>query len=112
MFKEIFIKLCVERNVNPTVVCTQIGISKSNFSEWTDKTVPRKTTLQKIADYFGVTVDYLLGKTETPATDYGITENMIVFNLDGQSEKKKLTREQMLMLKAMLDALPDTPTDL
>ena len=61
MFKNNFIKLCIERNVNPTVVCTAIGISKSNYSQWSDSSIPRKTTLIKIADYFGVTVDYLLG---------------------------------------------------
>ena len=107
MFKEIFIKLCVERNVNPTVVCTQIGISKSNFSEWTDKTVPRKTTLQKIADYFGVSVDYLLGKTEKPANEGELTENVVIFHRDGKTVKRKFTKEQLALFHAMLDAIPE-----
>lgn len=65
MFKQIFTKLCAERNVDPTVVCRKIGISKSNYSNWNDSSVPRATTLQKLADYFGVSVDYLLGKEES-----------------------------------------------
>lgn len=64
MFKQIFTKLCADRNLDPTVVCKNIGISKSNYSNWTDSSVPRATTLQKLADYFGVSVDYLIGKEE------------------------------------------------
>jgi transcriptional regulator with XRE-family HTH domain len=37
-----------------------LGYTKSTFSHWDDDTVPRHSTLLKIADYFGVTVDELL----------------------------------------------------
>ena len=65
MFKERFIELCTQKNVSPSYVCLKVGISPAAFSQWTDKTVPRKVTQKKIADFFGVTVDYLLGKKET-----------------------------------------------
>lgn len=61
MFKETFIRLCNERGVAPTAVCAEIGLSNATFSCWTETSVPRKATLMKIADYFGVSVDYLLG---------------------------------------------------
>ena len=61
MFKENFIRLCNERGEFPSVVCKKIGITPAAFSKWTDESVPRKATLMKIADYFGVSVDYLLG---------------------------------------------------
>ena len=64
MFKENFIRLCNQKGVPPTQVCKAIGLTASSYSQWSDETVPRKATLIKIADYFGVTVDYLLGKTE------------------------------------------------
>lgn len=105
-------RLCDQHGISINKMLQDVGLNKSLVDNLKKGSMPSIDKITKIADYFGVTVDYLLGKTETPATDYGITENMIVFNLDGQSEKKKLTREQMLMLKAMLDALPDTPTDL
>lgn len=66
MFKKIFIRLCNERGVAPTTVCREIGLSNAAFSCWTDDSIPRKTTLLKIAKYFNVTVDYLLGKEDTP----------------------------------------------
>lgn len=61
MFKEIFIRLCNEKGVAPTAVCKSIGLSDAAFSKWTDESVPRRATLMRIADYFGVSVDYLLG---------------------------------------------------
>lgn len=64
MFKKIFIDLCNEKNVAPTVVCKHIGLTGTSYSKWNDETIPRRATLHKIADYFGVTVEYLLGSEE------------------------------------------------
>lgn len=61
MFKETFIRLCNEKGVAPTVVCKAIGLSDAAFSKWTSESVPRQATLMRISDYFGVSVDYLLG---------------------------------------------------
>ena len=62
MFKENFIRLCNEKGIAPTVVCTSVGLSDAAFSKWTDQSVPRRATLMRIADYFGVTVDDLIGE--------------------------------------------------
>lgn len=64
MFKQNFIKICAERGVAPTSVLRQIGLSNAAFSCWTDESVPRQTTLKKIADYFGITVEELLRSPE------------------------------------------------
>lgn len=66
MFKENFIRLCNQHGESPTVVCKKIGITSSAFSKWTDESVPRKATLMRIADYFGVSVSYLLGVVDDP----------------------------------------------
>lgn len=62
MFKETFINLCNDRKESPSFVCRKVGIAPATFSCWTDESVPRRATLQRIADYFGVSTDYLLGK--------------------------------------------------
>lgn len=64
MFKKIFIDLCNERKESPTAVCKALGLSAATFSCWTDESIPRRATLQRMADYFDVSVDYLLGKEE------------------------------------------------
>jgi transcriptional regulator with XRE-family HTH domain len=39
-----------------------LGLSAATATKWKKGAVPRDTTLQRVADYFGVTVDYLLGE--------------------------------------------------
>lgn len=67
MFKENFIKLCNERKIPPTVVCQSIGLTAATFSKWDEKSVPRKATLYKLADYFGVTPQDLLSDQPLPS---------------------------------------------
>lgn len=63
MFKQNFINLCNKKGVAPTAACRAVGLSNATFTCWTDESVPRRATLQRIADYFGVSVDYLLGRS-------------------------------------------------
>ena len=103
MFKNTFIELCNQKGVSPTSVCLSIGLSNAAYSNWTDKTIPRDATLQKIADYFGVTVDYLLGKTEKPAdegelvSDYNVTEKTLIeyFRQLDESDRFKVIQYTM-----------------
>ena len=71
MFKEKFIELCAAKGESPSSVCNKIGISPAAFSQWDNKTIPRKITQQNTAKYFGVTIEYLLGKQERPTADGG-----------------------------------------
>lgn len=60
MFKKNFERYCTLKGESPSSVAQKIGISASAYSQWTDKTIPRKITQQKAADYFGITVDELM----------------------------------------------------
>lgn len=64
MFKKNFDRICVDKGVKPTIVVRDIGLAASTYTHWTDDTVPRKATLQKLADRLGVSVDDLLGRNE------------------------------------------------
>ena len=80
MFKENFERLCNESGKSPTAVCVELGLSHSVYSLWTEKTIPRRTTLIKIADYFGVTPESLVAENQ-PKKDpsqMGGQENEIV----------------------------------
>lgn len=71
MFKNNFIKLCNERGESPSAVCRKVNIAPATFSCWNDDSVPRTATLQRIADYFGVTPEYLLrDNEEKPNTEH------------------------------------------
>lgn len=57
---EIFEKLCQERGVTPYRVSEATGIKTSSLSGWkAGRFKPKQEKLQKIADYFGVSVEYL-----------------------------------------------------
>lgn len=44
-------------------VSLDTGITKSTFSDWkSGRSLPKLEKLSKIADYFGVTVDYFINK--------------------------------------------------
>ena len=64
---EIFAKLLEERGVTAYKVAKATGIAGSTFSDWkSGRSTPKQDKLQKIADYFGVSVDFLItGKEET-----------------------------------------------
>lgn len=65
---EIFVQLLEKYNLTPYKVAKETGVSQSTLSDWKrGVSTPKQDKLQKLADYFGVTVDYLMtGKTEAP----------------------------------------------
>lgn len=67
-----YIRLCTEKGISPSAAAIEIGIRKSNVTYWkSNRNNPSDATLQKIADYFGVTVEYLKGEEtkKDPATN-------------------------------------------
>lgn len=59
---EIFEKLLQEHGVTAYKVSKETGIATSTLSDWKKgRSTPKQDKLQKIADYFGVTIAYLLG---------------------------------------------------
>lgn len=62
---EIFEHLLQIKGVSTYKVAKETGIPQQTFSKWKKGiSTPKADKLQKIADYFGVTIDYLLGNTD------------------------------------------------
>jgi len=53
--------LCDERGIKITNLLSELGMSPGNLTRWKNGTVPDGNTLVKLAQYFNVTTDYLLG---------------------------------------------------
>lgn len=75
MFKQNFVKICTEKGLSPTAVCTAIGLSNSTYSQWAEDSIPRQTTLLKLAEYLGVSSDDLLNGPKEPTID--MTEDTV-----------------------------------
>lgn len=103
MFKEKFIQLCNKKGESPSSVCRKVGVTPATFSCWTDISVPRKATLMRIADYFNVPVDYLLGKEETaPASPLDNNKKELFDRID------QMTDEQLEQLKVFIKYLNES----
>lgn len=63
MFYDKFVELCKARGMSPAAVARDIGLSNSSTTTWKHGAIPKGKTLQKVAEYFGVSVDYLLVDT-------------------------------------------------
>lgn len=94
MFYDVFNALCAEKGESANGVAKKLGIASGTVSEWKSGRFPRNTTLKKIADYFGVSVEYLLGKEETQKEKPAVTEDD---ELMAYLEELK-TRPEMRML--------------
>lgn len=63
-------RLCFESGESMNAVAKSIGMGSSMVTGWNQGSIPRKSTLKKIADHFGVTVDYLLSDNPPPVTKW------------------------------------------
>lgn len=79
MFYDVYANLCIEKGVSESKAAESIGLNRSAVIKWKKGTLPSGQTVQKLADYFGVTTDYLLGNEpkENSVTD-GIDEDMLI----------------------------------
>jgi len=60
-FYDRFVTLCANRGKNPSPVAVEIGLTKSTVSNWKKRgTSPTDATAQRIADYFGISVEHLM----------------------------------------------------
>ena len=85
MFYDKLKSLCEQRGVKPSRVAIECGFSKGSVSHWkNDGTVPQREILIKIAEYFNVTVDYLLGNEKTDSTAVIDSDENLKFALWGE----------------------------
>lgn len=71
MFFDRFKRLCEERGVSVYRACTDIELNRSAVAKWKNGGKPNGTTAAKLAEYFGVSTDYLLtGLQKCTVTEY------------------------------------------
>lgn len=87
MFWKNFVSLCNEKRLSPNAVCAELGYSTAIATKWKNGSIPRSSTLQKIADYFGVTVESLTEETvvRTESTTESILKKL---NIDKMDDKQ------------------------
>ena len=62
MFYETFCRLCQIHSLTPSGAAAKIGFNRASVTMWKNTgKAPKQDLLVKIANFFGVTTDYLLG---------------------------------------------------
>ena len=99
MFFDIYKDLCSKNKTSPSKVATELGFSNSIATKW-KKTgaTPDSKTLSKIADYFNVSIEYLLG-TENEKSPAGNDANGAIPGFDELSEANQA------IVRSMIDQL-------
>ena len=85
-------KLAKDRDVSIYQLEEEINIGRNTIYQWNKRT-PSSDKLEAVANYFNVSVDYLLGRTDNPNSD--LTE----------SEKDQLREELKAYLEFMKSRL-------
>lgn len=76
-----------EKKIKQSDVATFLGCARTTYTQYeTGASEPDIDTINKLADYYEVSVEYLLGRTESP-TSPTVTENDLKVALFGGSGK-------------------------
>lgn len=95
-------------------VATATGIGKSTFSDWkSGRSKPKNDKLQKIADFFEVTIDYLMtGEEKEDNETYYLNDDareMAQFMFENPEYKvlfdasRKISKSDIATVKAIMD---------
>lgn len=120
MFYDNLLNLCKEKHISLThLVTKEIKMSVSNVTKWKEGKVPKSDTVQKIANYFGVSVDYLLGneqfdkKEKSPATkaEDKVPDDFILLARKTESIPPEKRKQLYMFLNSTIDTFLEALKD-
>lgn len=120
MFYDRFIELCDKKGVKPSRVAIEKGFNKGSITSWKKNAEigkdvkPTTEILEKIADYFNISIDELLGNEKTLTDeDKEMQEylDFLKYRPEGKmlfSVAKGCTKEEIEQAVKIIDALRKT----
>lgn len=116
---EVFEELMKARGLRPADVSIATGIGQNTLSDWKNgKSVPKADKLQKIANFFGVTIDYLM--TGEEPTTYNLDDDTVELLQQLRDNKefyaymsagRKMTPEQLKTIVQFYNQMKETNPD-
>lgn len=82
-FYERLTELRREKGLTQKQIVDELNLGKNSFGDWKKGTIPVRSTQQLLAKYFGVSVDYLMGKTNNPIPNTETVETYIPYEKRG-----------------------------
>lgn len=99
-FYENYVRLCNNVGKTPSAVAREIGIQKSTVTRWKNGSGRTDANVQKVADYFGVSKDFLLNSAPDP-------EEIILFDGVSEEDVNKITEHRIISFE---NRKKETPT--
>lgn len=98
-------QLCKERSISVSVLEDKLDFPRNTIYQWKSRT-PGTDKLEKVADYFNVSIDFLLGREQVPewASEEDILEldKMLDSNVNMSYGGENLTEEEKQRVKDVL----------
>lgn len=66
-FYEKYVQLCNQIGKSPSAVAIELKLGKPSVSRWKNGSKPRDSSILKVANYFGVSPEWLKGETDDPS---------------------------------------------
>lgn len=102
--------LCKSRSMTVTNLEDKLDLPNNTIYQW-KKRIPNTERLQKVADYFGVSIDYLLGRTDNPYAGQTPEQRQLTIEEALKSAMSKdgepIAEEDIPVLKRIIDAYLD-----
>ena len=109
-FQDVFKELRLEKNISQDKMAEELDVSPALISKWDrNASTPAPEMLEYIADYFNVSVDYLIGRSKYKNLEYENNEiDNILF-----SKVKDLSDEDKQAVLGIINAIKkDIDTEL
>lgn len=103
MFFTNFVEQCNKANISPSAAAEAMGFQRSVVTRWSKGTDPRAATLQKIADFFGCSVDELKKEKPTIVSDDGLSESQRLLISQLRSMSLEEFEKKEAAIRAILD---------
>lgn len=108
MFYDRFKLLCQRKNISCTKAATEMGLSNSTPTKWKKTAaIPDSSTISRIADYFEVPVEYVMGVSADSQIDEA---NFRLAELE--KELKTATEEEAGEIAVEIDGLQESLKDM
>lgn len=101
-FQDIFKELRTEKKLSQDSIATELEVSPALISKWErNESTPAPEMLEYIADYFDVSVDYLIGRSKYRNLEFNNSEldNILIAKI------KLLNDDAKMGLISVIDAL-------
>ena len=110
MFYDRYVELCQQKGVSLTRAAKDNKLSNSTQTKWQEGSIPNGATLIKLANYFNVSIDYLVGLSNKKQIAKDLSDEESVL-LEYFRRLNAIGRKQAIEQVKNLNFVPDFQQD-